>query len=112
MYLVPENIDEAIKHLKPRTKEEIASLPEPKEYNTLDDITELLTPRQQRWVDIIMDGSNEIRRSYDKKWWRNGGWNGMMDAIDDYLEKKRIKTPNFDNLEGFINIYSLIMNEI
>ena len=111
-FIETERINEAIKHLPGRTPEEIASLPEIKEYKTLDDIEELLTPRQRRWVDKIIDGKREIRQLYDERWWKNGGWNGLMDAINDYERKIKITTPDFDNLDGFIDIYELIINEL
>ncbi len=43
---------------------------------------------------------------------KNGGWNGMMDAINDLQNIYKIKTPNFDKIPFDLDIYELIMKEI
>jgi hypothetical protein len=106
---------EAIKHLKPRTPEEIANLPdppEPKVYETIDDIYDELNPQQQIWADEILAGRNTIRGLYNDEYWRNGGWNGMMDAISAYMKMKNIVEPSFENFEGLINIDELLINSM
>lgn len=80
---------------------------------TLDDVYDLSTQEQKEYLDVILDNKGTIRGLYDDKWWKNGGWNGMMDAISDYVKTNNIKEVNLDyeELEEDFDIWDLIMKE-
>ena len=105
-------VNEAIKHLKPRTTEELAKLPPPKVYETIDDVYDELTPEEQDYVDTILDASHKIYNLFIKgKFERWGGWNGMMMALDEYEKKHNIKFDGFIERDD-VDIMDLLMNEI
>ena len=81
---------------------------------TLDSVYDELSPEQQTYIDTILDNGATIKGLYEDKWYKNGGWNGMMDAIDELENLRNIKQPNFDNLDlpGDIDIWQLIMHEL
>jgi len=97
-------INKKIKHLRYHTPEELAKIPDPPEPY------DLLTDEQKTWFDKIVNGADEIKQLYRYKYYRNGGWNGMIDAINAYQDKKNIEMPEFDD-EGF-DIWKMIMDEI
>jgi hypothetical protein len=93
-----------IKHLKYHSPEELKKIPDPPSFY------ESLTPEQQNWFDTIVNNKKEIRELYYDKWYRNGGWNGMIDAINAYIEKEGIPyPPGFEDLE---TIWDELMNEL
>ena len=80
----------------------------------LDDIFDELNHEQQDYIESILSHSGEIRGLYNDKYWRNRGWNGTMDSINEIEERYGIEPPDFDifETESGINILELIVKEI
>jgi hypothetical protein len=66
-----------------------------KEQLTLDDIYDELNQEQQEYVDSILSHSGEIKGLY----YDGGGWNGMMDSINEVEERYKIESPDFENFQ-------------
>ena len=84
---------------------------------TLDDLYDDLPKGWQKWVDKILAHSGEIVDAYHEKWWRNGGWNGFMDAMGEIEKRYRIKEPKeeFYPDEEFppnVNFHELLVKQI
>ena len=74
----------------------------------IDEIYDDLTTEQRNYVDSILDNMNTITGLFHDKYHRNGGWNGFMDALNDFTTSNNIDMPNFDDLD--IDIHELILN--
>ncbi len=78
---------------------------------TIDDIYDDLNAEQQSYVDSILGGKHTIKGLYYDKYYKNGGWNGMMDAISEFEKMNNIERPNFDDLEEDVSITEMLMEE-
>jgi hypothetical protein len=109
---VNEDINDILKP-KELSPEELNKYNEYLDELTLDDIyDQYLSREQQNYIEEILSNSTTIKGLYHDKWYKNGGWNGTMDAIHEFEEIRKIKKPNFDNLPEGINILELIMNAL
>jgi diketogulonate reductase-like aldo/keto reductase len=85
------------------------------EDKTIDDIYDELSPLQRSYVDNILSHGPTIRAIYrDEGFWKNGGWNGMMDAMEYYEDQYDVLRPDFEDIEEKydIDIYKLLMDEM
>jgi hypothetical protein len=82
---------------------------------TLDDVYDLLPSDIIEYIDFLEKNVGAIKDIYQNKFYRNGGWNGLMDSIN-YVEKKeKYKVPDLDiEIPGFpdIDLSTLIYNNI
>jgi len=75
---------------------------------TLDDIYDDLSQEQRNYIDQLLAGGNTIKGIYHDVYYRNGGWNGMMDAISDYQKQHKIKDVDLD-VDGDVDVMDLVV---
>jgi hypothetical protein len=46
---------------------------------------------QEQFEDFLKEYESEIRFLYEDKYWREGGWNGLMSAVNDVKKKHNIE---------------------
>lgn len=50
-------------------------------------MNEIIIAESERLEEFLESHYGEIKGIYEDKYYRNGGWNGMMDAIDEVVER-------------------------
>jgi len=62
----------------------------------------------ERFEEFVQEHAGEIRGLYHDKYWRNGGWNGLMDSLQEIEKRYKFKY-NSDYLPQ--EEFERIMNE-
>jgi hypothetical protein len=63
---------------------------------TIDDIYEYLPKEIKNYIEFLQDNEDTIKGLYTDRYYKNGGWNGIMDAISHVQKQNNIITPDFD----------------
>ena len=73
---------------------------------TIPEDENVLSDEGQRLFAFLDEHRGLIRGLYNDKWWKNGGWNGMTDAIGEAQKMFRFKyNPDKLNNGEFERIY-------
>lgn len=80
---------------------------------TLDTIYDELPAEIHAFVDFLNSNYYTIRGAYNDKFYKNGGWNGMMDAIQHVEQLENYTEPDLDiDIPGYedLNLRDIIIN--
>jgi hypothetical protein len=79
---------------------------EEKEFDNIDDLYDWADDAGKQYIDTILNAAGTIHGIHTDKYARNGGWNGLMDAISEYEKTNNISKP--DSLEEVTNLFELL----
>jgi hypothetical protein len=79
---------------------------EEKEFDNIDDLYDWADDAGKQYIDTILNAAGTIHGIHTDKYARNGGWNGLMDAITEYEKTNNILKP--DSLEEVTNLFELL----
>lgn len=69
-----------------------------------------MTNEKEEYAEFLTEHKGEIIGLYRDTYYKNGGWNGMMDAISDVKNRHGIEAPEFEDGE-FEEIYEEIFGQ-
>jgi len=56
----------------------------------------VLEEMEERYRSFLETHDGEIRGVFDDKYYRNGGWNGMMDSVNDVEKRYKVEMKHID----------------